>query len=137
MFFLLSQTNFAIYFSVRYLYKSFPLANSIKASNKKKPTICAYSKNLSLGFRPEIISYNKNITCPPSNAGIGSKFNTPNIMDKKAVVPQNISQFQNSGKSPPMAAKPPTPLYAPVSGLKIFFNCFKLYGWFYICCFIK
>lgn len=119
------QTIFSNYFPLNQRYKSLPLAKRINASNKKKPTIWAYSKNLSLGLRPVTISYSKNITCPPSRAGIGKRFNTANIMDKKAVVFQKISQFQESGNNPPIAAKPPTPLYAPVSGLKIFFNCFK------------
>ena len=76
----------------------------------KKPTVCATSKNLSFGLRPETISYNKNITWPPSNAGIGSKLRTANIIDKKAVIFQNVSQLQVSGKISKMALKYQTPL---------------------------
>ena len=82
---------------------SFPLANRTKAIKIKKPTVCAYSINLSLGLRPEIISYNKNITCPPSKAGIGNKLSTPNIIDKKAVILQNVCQSQKSGNTFSMA----------------------------------
>ena len=65
----------------------------------KNPTSCAFSKNFSLGLRPEIISYNKNITCPPSKAGIGSKLSTPNIIDKNAVKPQKSGQLHVLGNT--------------------------------------
>ena len=87
---------------------SFPLANKTKAINKKNPAIWANSINLSLGLRPLIISYNKNITCPPSSAGIGKIFIKAKIIDISAVVYQKLVQSQVSGNRPPMAPKPPT-----------------------------
>ena len=81
--------------------------------------------NLSEGFRPEIISYIRNIAWPPSNAGIGNKFKTPNIIERKAVVLQNDCQSQEDGNIFPMAIKPQSPLYYPVLGLKIATNCSK------------
>src|SRR5690606_13987029 len=86
----------------------FPLAYKSNAINIKKPTICAYSKNFSLGFLPVIISYSKNITCPPSNAGMGSIFIKAKIIDKKAVESQNPCQSQESGKSLAIVPNPPT-----------------------------
>ena len=68
--------------------------------------------NLSLGFRLKMISYNRNMTCPPSRAGIGSTFNTASMMDKNAVRCQKACQSQLDGKIDPMAIKPPTDSYA-------------------------
>jgi hypothetical protein len=53
------------------------------------------------------ISYNKNITCPPSSAGIGNKFITPSIIDNNRDVPENFPA-QVLGKISNMALKPPT-----------------------------
>src|SRR5210317_209357 len=105
------------------LYISFPKANTKSAISKKNPTICAYSKNLSLGFFLKIISYVKNIACPPSNAGIGNKFKTPNIIDKKAVIVQKACQSQVVGNIFAIDTKLPKPLYAPVFGLTNFLSC--------------
>ena len=75
------------------------------------PTICAYSKNFSLGLRPVIISYKVNSTCPPSNAGIGNRFINANAIDKKPVSNQNVCQSPHSvGNIEPMDLKPPNPL---------------------------
>src|SRR5690554_6229432 len=78
---------------------SFPLAKSSKAIRMKNPTIWALSINFSLGFFRVIISYNKNITCPPSRAGIGSRFIIPSIIERNAVTFQKYSQDQTSGKT--------------------------------------
>ena len=99
---------------INHLYTSLPLANNNKAINNRNPVIWAYSKNLSLGFLPVTISYNKNITWPPSKAGMGKMFIKAKIMESRAVVLQKAAQFQVSGNKPPIAANPPTPLYAPV-----------------------
>ena len=69
-------------FYVKSLKRSFPFAKSNSAINSKKPVICAYSKNLSPGFLPVIISQRVNTTWPPSREGIGSKFINPNMIDK-------------------------------------------------------
>ena len=91
--------------------QSFPFAKSIKASSKTMPTICAYSKNLSLGFLPVIISTSVNTTCPPSNAGIGNKFINASTIDKKPVILQNASHCPHSvGKIDPIDLNPPNPL---------------------------
>ena len=74
---------------------------------KTKPAIVAYSMNLSLGLRPVIISYNKNITCPPSKAGIGNKFINAKIKDKIAVILQNLCQSQVSENILAIEPKPP------------------------------
>ena len=89
---------------------SFPLAKSSSAISKKKPTICAYSKNLSPGFLPVIISHKVNTTCPPSKAGIGNKFINPNMIDKNAVMFQNVCQLNSEGKILPIEINPPKPL---------------------------
>ena len=102
--------------------QSFPLAYNINNNNKIMPATCAYSMNFSFGFLPLTISYSVNITCPPSKAGIGSRFINARMMDKKAVIFQNASQLQSVGKTEPIALNPPTPLYAPVSGFKISLN---------------
>ena len=78
---------------------SFPLAKSTKVINIKNPTSCALSINFSLGTLLVIISYSKNITWPPSRAGIGNKFKTPNIIDKNAVRAQKSCQLQVPGNT--------------------------------------
>ena len=69
-------------------------ANNNKNNRKNIPTIWAFSMNFSLGLRRVITSYNRNITCPPSNAGIGNRFITPRISDNIAVKLQNDGQCQ-------------------------------------------
>jgi hypothetical protein len=75
--------------------------------SKTKPTICAFSRNLSLGFFAETISYNKKTSRDHHQAGIGNKFITPSIIDNKAVMFQKLpsSMFWKNIK---MALKPPT-----------------------------
>src|SRR5688572_92718 len=90
--------------------QSFPLAYNISNNSKTMPATCAYSMNFSLGFLPLTISYKVNMTCPPSNAGIGRRFIKASMMDKNAVIFQNASQLHSVGKTEPMALKPPTPL---------------------------
>src|SRR5690606_1792773 len=109
-FFITAQTKNRLFYLKSHLYTSFPLANNNRAIKRKKPTIWAYSKNLSLGLRPVTISYNRKVTCPPSRAGMGRMFKKANMMDIKAVVDQKAGQFHESGKRLPMAPKPPTPL---------------------------
>ena len=89
---------------------SFPLAKSNNAIRRIKPVTWAYSKNLSPGFLPVIISQRVNTTCPPSKAGIGNKFIKPNIIDKNAVMFQNDSALHSDGKILPIEIKPPKPL---------------------------
>src|SRR5690606_9173695 len=90
--------------------QSLPLAYNISKSSNIIPAVWAYSKNFSLGFRPLIISYNVNITCPPSSAGMGSKFINAKMIDRKAVIFQNDSQSQVVGNTEPMALNPPIAL---------------------------
>lgn len=89
---------------------SFPKARIIRANNRSIPTVWAYSRNLSLGFLPVMISYNVNSKCPPSKAGIGRIFSTANITDKKAVRFQKICQFHELGNMEPIVIKLPTDL---------------------------
>ena len=81
------------------------------------PITWALVRNWSLGGLPEIISYNKNITWPPSSAGIGKIFINANIIESNAVMPQNLCQFQVVSNKPPIEANPPI-CFAP-SLLKI------------------
>ena len=53
-------------------------------SSRTIPTICAYSRNFSLGLRRVIISYRVKSTCPPSNAGMGSRFMKASISESQA-----------------------------------------------------
>src|SRR5580658_550719 len=76
-----------------------PMAYAISPNNNTIPTICEYSMNLSLGFRPLIISYNVNNACPPSNAGIGSTFINASRILKIAVSVQKLSQSHTDGKT--------------------------------------
>ena len=107
-------SNFHIshyYFPFPQPNQSLPFANSIKPNNKTMPTTCAYSKNLSLGLRPLIISTNVKTTCPPSNAGMGNKFINARMIDKNPVILQKTSHSPHSvGKIDPMDLKPPNPL---------------------------
>ena len=63
--------------------------------------------NLSFGFRRVTTSYNKNITCPPSSAGIGKIFMKAKITDRKAVIFQKAYQSHIGGKKLPIAPNPP------------------------------
>ena len=83
------------------------MAYKTNAINKKNPVIWAYSINLSLGLDQVTTSYIKNITCPPSKAGIGNAFIKARIIDKSAVVSQKSFQFHSAGNKLPIAAKPP------------------------------
>ena len=89
---------------------SFPLANITNEIKIKNPVTWAYSINLSDGLLPVAISYNKNITCPPSKAGIGNKLSTPSIIDKNAVIDQKSNQLKDEGNIFPIAINPPRPL---------------------------
>ena len=71
------------------------------------PTTCALVKNWSLGGLPEIISYIKNITWPPSKAGIGRMFIKAKIIDSRAVIDQNFIQFHSVSNNFPIDANPP------------------------------
>ena len=62
---------FTLYHYLKSLKISLPLAKSSNAIRIMKPVTCAYSKNLSPGFLPVIISHKVKTTCPPSRAGIG------------------------------------------------------------------
>ena len=68
-----------------------PIGINNQSQQQKNPTIWAYSINLSLGFLPLTISYNKNITCPPSKAGIGNRFIKAKMIEIKAVLAQKPS----------------------------------------------
>ena len=56
--------------------------------------ICPTYKTLSDTGRRAMISYNKNITCPPSNAGIGKIFIKAKTKLSIAVKVQKFNQFQ-------------------------------------------
>ena len=75
--------NFFIIFQM-----SFPKTIAIRPISITKPIICPFSNTFSLGGRPEIISYNKNITCPPSNAGIGKILRKANQTENIAIKDQ-------------------------------------------------
>src|SRR5690606_37197638 len=99
---------------------SFPNTNIIKAIMMKNPTICAFSKNLSLNGFPWIISINKKITWPPSNAGIGRIFINANAIES---IPTKLQNLNQSTSVPNMVAIPTGPesaLSARTSPLKIF-----------------
>ena len=76
-----------------------PIAYAIRLNNNTIPTICEYSMNLSLGFRPLIISYSVNNACPPSRAGIGNTFINASRILKIAVNDQKLSQSHSEGKT--------------------------------------
>ena len=101
---------------------SLPLAYISRVNKNNIPAICAYSINFSFGLRREMISYNVNIICPPSKAGIGRKFINASATDRNAVISQKLSQFQLSGNRLPMAPKPPM-LLAP-SAVATYLNDF-------------
>ena len=82
------------YFPFPHPNQSFPFAYNIRPSKRTIPTTCAYSKNLSLGFLPVIISIRVNNAWPPSNAGMGNKFIKANMIDNNAVILQKCSQSQ-------------------------------------------
>jgi hypothetical protein len=89
---------------------SFAFAKINKPNNNTIPVTCAYSINLSPGFLPVIISYIRNNTCPPSNAGIGRMFIIAKIIDRNAVRFQNACQSQVPGKILPIVINPPRDL---------------------------
>ena len=72
------------------------------------PITCAYSSTLSLAFLPVIISYIRNIACPPSRAGMGKIFINARIIEIKAVLDQNPFQSHFEGNKLPIAPKPPS-----------------------------
>ena len=76
---------------------SFPKISSISPIRMTKPMICPVSKAFSLGFRPEIISYNRNITWPPSSAGMGNTFKKASHTENMAIKLQKKVQSQVSG----------------------------------------
>jgi hypothetical protein len=60
--FLLSSVFCLLSYFLISLRISFPFAKIRSANRITIPVICAYSRNLSLGFLPVTTSYNKNIT---------------------------------------------------------------------------
>ena len=60
--------------------------------------------------------------CPPSNAGIGIRFMTPSIMERRARMFRNLYQSHAAGNICPMAMKLPTDLYASVLGVNTSFK---------------
>ena len=92
------------------LKMSLPKARTIRPKRSIMPTIWAYSRNLSLGFLPVIISYKVNRRCPPSKAGIGRMLSTASITERNAVRFQKICQFQVLGNIEPIVMKLPTDL---------------------------
>ena len=89
------------------------------------PMICIIYMNLSSGFLPVIISYIVKTICPPSKAGIGSRFITPNIMDRSAMILRKLNQSHEAGKTCPMAMKLPTDFYASVLGVNTNFRSLR------------
>ena len=85
------------------------------------PITWAYSRTLSLAFLPVIISYIKNIACPPSSAGMGRMFMKARIIEIRAVLDQNPFQSHFDGNKLPIAPKPPN-CEAPFF-VKIYLNC--------------
>ena len=79
--------------------------------------ICVTSRNLSLGFLRVIISYSVSTMWPPSRAGIGMRFITPNMMERSARMLRKRNQSHVAGKICPMEMKLPTDLYASVLGV--------------------
>ena len=75
---------------------SLPKARNISPKISIMPISCITIRNLSLGFRPVIISYKVNTICPPSRAGIGSRFMTARIMEIMARMFMNTGQFHCS-----------------------------------------
>ena len=71
------------------------------------PIIWARSRNCSEAGRPAIISYSVNITCPPSNAGMGSRFMKAKISEKNAVLRQKIYQSHPASKMLPKVTRLP------------------------------
>ena len=71
------------------------------------PIICTRSMNLSLGFRPVIISKSKNNKWPPSSAGIGRMFIKARMTEIKAVIDQKLYQSHCAGNKLAIVPKPP------------------------------
>ena len=65
---------------------SFPNARNIKAKIRSIPIVWVIMRNLSLGFRPVMISYSVNTIWPPSSAGIGRRFITASMMESIAMM---------------------------------------------------
>lgn len=87
---------------------SLPLAYRTSARMMMSPMYWAVSSTRSLTLRPVSISQKVKMACPPSSPGMGRMFMTASMMERKAVVIQNPSQFQLPGKMLPMAMKPPS-----------------------------
>jgi hypothetical protein len=83
------------------------LANINNEKSKIIPAVWAYSIAFSLGFLFVIISYNRKITCPPSNAGIGRIFINASTIEKNAVMFQNLNQSHSGEKTLPKVINPP------------------------------
>ena len=99
--YVINYLNIALTISIPLAYKTSPISRNI-------PAICAYSRNLSLGFLPEIASTSRKRTCPPSNPGMGRMFINAKITERKAVIIQNEYQFHFAGKRFPIVPKPPS-----------------------------
>ena len=89
---------------------SFPKASIMRPKSRMNPTIWAPMRNLSPGFLLVSISYRVKTIWPPSRAGIGSRFMTPSIIEKRAVMLSRAYQSQYDGNIWPMAMKLPTDL---------------------------
>ena len=63
------------------------MVKTINASSNIIPTTCARSNTLSLTGFPLKISRSKKTTCPPSRAGIGSKFIKANVNNYNEIAP--------------------------------------------------
>ena len=102
------------------------MAYIIKMTSKMKPAIVETSKTRSLGLDPVMTSHNKNMTWPPSNAGIGNKLMKASNMDRVAVIFQNRCQSQVFPYSLPIEMKLPKESFAFILPLKICPNAFIL-----------
>ena len=69
-----------------------------EGSNRTIPTVCAYSRNLSLGLRPVIISIHQKQYISTVEPWMGKKF-IMSITDRNAVINQNACQSHVPGKS--------------------------------------
>ena len=78
---------------------SLPKARNISPNIIIIPMICVTYRKLSLGFLPVIISYIVNTICPPSKAGIGSRFITASMIDSIAMMLRKLYQSHASGKT--------------------------------------
>ena len=76
---------------------SLPNARNISPKMSIIPMICVTYRKLSLGLRPVNISYRVNSMCPPSRAGIGMRFITPNMIDSRAMMLRKLYQSHEDG----------------------------------------